>query len=171
MKRFLLLLPLSLLLGACSHVPSSPVSADLRPAIAATERTEKTLDQALQTKVVAQKDEAIAEAKTEVASVESTLQSQQTNITTLTAQRDWWQNDDQNKDDVINKAYKPKIEKLENRVTHLEHLLFICSALFSIVCMAVGWQLFKSIPYGPWLVAGVGVVAFSSAWFALGHLL
>ena len=139
----------------CSHVKPYQ-ETDLSPAIVKVESVAKTLDGALRTKVVAKKDAAIVVAKQEVSSVKADLTTQQIKVSGLVKT---------NSDQVI------KISKLEDRVSHLEHLLFLCSALLSILAMGIAWELLKAIPYGPWIVLAIGGVTFTSSWFGLGHLL
>lgn len=165
-KLFDALLPLVgslfMCLGGCSTVPK-PFAVDLTSAISHVKSADKSLTEALHTKIPAKKDAAINEAKQELSVTQTNLVAQQDEAKKLECQRDWWQHDDEQK--------QVKIQALETRVTHLDHLLFLCSALISLVAMGIGWELLKNVPYGAWVTAGIGATVFSTSWFALGHLL
>lgn len=165
-KLFDALLPLVgslfMCLGGCSTA-TNPSAVDLTPAISHVKSADKSLTEALHTKILAKKDAAINEAKQELSVTQTNLVAQQDEAKKLEGQRDWWQHDSQDKQITI--------QNLQTRVSHLDHLLFLCSALISLAAMAVGWELLKGVPYGAWLTAGVGATVFSTAWFGLGHLL
>jgi len=165
-KTFDALLPLLgtilLCLGGCSTAPK-PSSVDLSPVSASVANIDRSLDQAISAKTLFRAKPALLEAKKEVAVAETKIAAVQTQVNQVQAQSDWWKNDSQKKD--------AKVASLEDRVSHLSHLLFLCSALISIVAGGIGWSLFKDIPYGAWITGGIVITTFTSAWFALGHLL
>jgi len=166
MKKLEALLPLLgsilLILNGCATA-HKPAEVDLSPAIAEVQEINRFLDKAIASKDLQTAKPALVEAKKEVVETQEKLIVQETASKQLEGQRDWWKNDSQNKD--------IKITSLENRVEHLQHLLFLCSALISIVAGGIGWALFKNIPYGAWITGGIVIITFTSAWFALGHLL
>lgn len=150
------------LLVGCSHAPvANPV--DLAPAVASVDKADSTLTKAIQSHDQKQIVEQVKQAKVELQTAKAQILSQQHLADQLAATRDWWKNDSQKKD--------AKVASLEDRVSHLSHLLFLCSALISIVAGGIGWSLFKDIPYGAWITGGIVITTFTSAWFALGHLL
>ena len=167
MKKFLdALLPffgtVLLCLAGCSTSPQ-PASVNLSPAIANVQSADKSLDAALRTNVLVKKNQAIKEAKQELSLTQTNLVAQQAQAQKLQTQSDWWKNDSETK--------QVKIQTLETRVSHLDHLLFLCSALISLVAMGIGWELLKNVPFGPWATAGIGATVFATSWFGLGHLL
>jgi len=167
MKKYLdALLPfigtILLCFGGCTSVPKNS-AVDLSPVTASVASIDRSLDQASKAKTLAAVKPALVEAKKQVAVAEQKIVEAQTQASQVQAQRDWWQKDDESK--------QAKITSLETRVSHLDHLLFVCSALISVVAGGIGWSLFKNVPYGAWLTGGVIITSFTSAWFGLGHLL
>jgi hypothetical protein len=165
-KTFEALLPLFgtilMCLGGCVTAPK-PTNVDLSPVSASVASIDHSLDQAISAKTLFRAKPALLEAKKEIVVAQQKISDAQVQVKQVQDQRDWWKNDDQKKD--------AKVSSLENRVSHLEHLLFLCSALISIVAGGIGWSLFKNIPYGAWVTGGIIITTFTSAWFALGHLL
>jgi uncharacterized membrane protein len=165
-KTFEALLPLFgtllLFLGGCSTAPKH-VSVDFTPVTASVADIDHSLDKAIRAKTSQEVKPALLEAKKEVIVAEQKIAAAQTQATQVQNERDWWKNDDSSKD--------TKISSLETRVNHLNHLLFVCSGLVSILAGSIGWAFFKNLPYGAWITGGIVITSFTSAWFGLGHLL
>jgi hypothetical protein len=148
--------------SGCTTVPKS-TSVDFSSVSASVDSIDRSIDKAIHAKSVQAAKPVLVEAKKEVAVAQQQIAEVHTQALQVEGQRDWWQKDAQVK--------QTKISTLETRVSHLEHLLFLCSALISIVAGGIGWSLFKDVPYGAWIVGGIVLGSFTTSWFALGHLL
>jgi hypothetical protein len=148
-------------LGGCTSVPKH-ADVDLSPVSSSIANIDHSIDQAIRSKTIQAAKPALTAAKKEVAVAGQKLSVAQNQALQVQGQRDWWQSNSLTKDTTITKQ--------GDRIHSLEHLLFICSIIVSVLAVGVAWPFLKAIPYGPWVCLGIGAVTFGAAWFLLGHL-